>query len=108
MPIQPTPPNYSQETCMRTLNYKAQACPKPTPLVKVASQSEVEPAMLYVAKEPAENKQHYYTLVGVSGKNVVQVAGLGDSEALFVDYIDKLLIKLQEYICLTRGRFNTN
>ena len=73
---------------------KGASLSKPTPLVKVASQSEVEPAMLYVAKEPAENKQHYYTLVGVSGKNVVQVAGLGDSEALFVDYIDKLLIKL--------------
>ena len=48
----------------------------------------------------------YYTLVGVSGLNVVQMAGLGSSETLFVDYIDKLLVKLSSTIDGPLARVN--
>jgi len=63
-------------------------------LVKVAG--EAKPAMLYMTKEPAENQQTYFTLVGVSGLHVVQISGLGQNESLFVSYIDQLLTKLSD------------
>jgi len=61
---------------------------------KVSVAPGQEPALLYLSKEPAPNNQTYYTLVGVSDINVVQIAGLGVSESLFVDYVDQLLEKL--------------
>lgn len=63
-------------------------------IVKVATMPNMEPAHLYVTKEPVENNQTYFTLVGVSGINVVQIAGVGTSDNLFVDFVDQLLIKL--------------
>jgi len=60
-------------------------------LAKVSSE---EPAMLYMTKEPTEQNSTYYTLVGVYGLHVIQIAGVGNSEALFVDYIDQVLSKL--------------
>jgi len=63
-------------------------------VVKVATTPAMEPALLYLTKAPAANNQTYYTLVGVSGVNVVQIAGAGTSDSLFVDYVDQLLIAL--------------
>jgi len=63
-------------------------------VVKVSTARDVEPALLYLTKEPAKDNQTYFTLIGVSGINVVQIAGLGVSEELFVDYVDQLLRKL--------------
>jgi len=63
-------------------------------VVKVATTPAMEPARLYVTKEPAENNQTYFTLIGVSGINVVQIAGVGTSDKLFVDFVDQLLLKL--------------
>ncbi len=63
-------------------------------VVKVANTPDLEPALLYVTKDPTENGQTYYTLIGVTGINVVQIAGVGTSESLFVDYVDQLLLKL--------------
>lgn len=51
-------------------------------------------ARLFVTKEPTENGDTYYTLIGVNGPHVVQVAGVGTNGALFVDYVDQLLSKL--------------
>lgn len=66
-------------------------------LVKVSSDGlNAEPAMLYMTKEPSDNGLTYYTLVGVSGLHVVQMSGLGLSEALFVEYIDQLLTTLSD------------
>lgn len=64
-------------------------------LVKVTAKApHMEPAKLYMSAEPAENNLTYFTLVGVSGINVVQISGLGVSQNLFVDYVDKLLLNL--------------
>lgn len=64
-------------------------------LVKVANaHKNVQPAMLYMTKEPGTTGLTYYTLVGVSGLHVVQISGMGSSESLFVEYVDQLLTKL--------------
>jgi len=63
-------------------------------LAKVSNEANMQPALLYVTKAPAANQQTYYTLVGVSGVNVVQIAGVGNNESLFVDYVDQLLLTL--------------
>jgi len=68
---------------------------QPKVLRKVAGHTNENPAMLYMSKTPTENNQQYYTLIGMSGNNVVQLGGAGDSEALFVDYIGKLLSRLE-------------
>jgi len=65
-------------------------------LMKVTNAVSEEPAVLYLSREPAQNNQTYFTLVGVSDINVVQIAGIGTSEQLFVDYVDQLLLKLAE------------
>jgi len=63
--------------------------------VKVSSRElNREPAKLYISAEPAENNLTYYTMVGVSGINVVQISGSGANQNLFVDYVDKLLLTL--------------
>ncbi len=62
--------------------------------VKVADTPDVEPALLYLTRAPTEDNQTYYTLIGASGINVVQISGLGTSDELFVDYVDQLLLKL--------------
>lgn len=82
-------------TLYENTRIKGATLEQPKSLVKVSDQSAREPAMLYLSKEVAENNQQYYTLVGVSGINVVQIAGLGLNELLFVDYVDQLLIKLE-------------
>jgi len=61
---------------------------------KVSIAGAMEPALMYLSTEPSVNDQTYYTLVGVSGNHVVQIAGIGTSESLFVDYVDQLLLKL--------------
>jgi len=61
---------------------------------KVVAPSAQEPAQLYLSKEPSVNNKTYYTLIGVSGIHVVQIAGEGNTEGLFVDYVDQLLIQL--------------
>jgi len=63
-------------------------------VVKVAATPAMEPALLYLTKAPAANDQTYYTLVGVSGINVVQISGEGSDDSLFVDYVDQLLLAL--------------
>lgn len=63
-------------------------------VVKVANTPEFEPALLFLTKTPTEDNQTYYTLIGVSEINVVQIAGVGTSDELFVDYVDQLLLKL--------------
>lgn len=55
-------------------------------------------ARLFVTKEPTDNGKTYYTLIGVNGKHVVQIAGADTNGTLFVDYVDQLLSKLgQQY-----------
>ncbi len=88
--------NLFAKTLYENTRIKGATLVKPRTLVKVSGQSTQQPAMLYMSKEPAENNQQYYTLIGVSGTNVVQIAGLGLSETLFVDYVDQLLIKLED------------
>ncbi len=65
-------------------------------LAKVNGDVNRQPALLYVTREARPNNETYYTLVGVSGMSVVQIAGAGnsDNEALFVDYIDQILLSL--------------
>lgn len=68
---------------------------KPESLMKVNAQlEELPPARMFVTTEPTVTGETYYTLIGVSANNVVQISGVGESQTLFVDYLDKLLIAM--------------
>ena len=58
--------------------------------------SAEQPAMLYMTKEPTTNGATYFTIVGVYGLHVVQIAGIDANETLFVDYVDKVLSELSQ------------
>ncbi len=84
------------QTLHANTNFKDARRYEANSVVKVANapEAEPEPALLYLTKAPTKNNQTYYTLIAVSEVNLVQIAGVGSSDELFVDFVDQLLLKL--------------
>ncbi len=53
-------------------------------------------ANIFISKEAGENEQWYFTTVGVSDRYVVQLSGFAESQALFLDYTNKVLTTLTQ------------
>jgi len=94
-----TESNETADLFARTLHantrVKGAVLSEPKSLLKVAGKDPgFPPARLYVSKEQTTEGRDYFTLVGVSGINVVQVSGVGESQNTFVDYIDQMLLAM--------------
>ena len=63
---------------------------------KVNAEPSLPTANIFISKKPAENNQSYFTTVGVSDRYVVQLSGFAKTQALFLDYTNKVLTTLTQ------------
>jgi len=63
---------------------------------KVNAEPSLPTANIFITKKPADNDQLYFTTVGVSDRYVVQLSGFAKTQALFLDYTNKVLTTLTQ------------